>query len=68
MRSGSTLQYQLTQTLVEKLGKGKGYGWLPSIQDKEALMQRATETDQETYYVVKIHGHNLSFSDLIQAD
>lgn len=68
MRSGSTLQYQLTQALVEKLGNGKGYGWLPSLKNREDLFLRATETDQDTYYVVKIHGYNTYFADLIRAD
>ena len=68
MRSGSTLQYQLTQALVEKLGRGKGCGWLPSIENREDLFLRATETDKDTYYVVKIHGYSSYFADLIRAD
>ena len=68
MRSGSTLQYKLTQTLVEKLDKGCGLGWLPSIQNRDDAFHRATETDRDSYYIVKIHGYNPDFGDLIMRD
>ncbi|MEA5469175.1 sulfotransferase domain-containing protein [Spirulina sp. 06S082] len=66
MRSGSTLQYKLTQTLVEKVGKGSGLGWLPSVPNKEDLFHRATESDRDNYYIVKIHGYSPDFGDLIR--
>lgn len=66
MRSGSTLQYQLTETLIQKLGRGSGYGWLPSIKNRDEVFNRATETDPESYYIVKIHGYNPDFLRLIE--
>ncbi len=68
MRSGSTLQYQITEALVEKLGVGTGYGWLPSIENQEDFWQRATESDRDNYYIVKIHGFGRQFATLIAQD
>ncbi|MEM8544608.1 MAG: sulfotransferase domain-containing protein [Cyanobacteria bacterium P01_H01_bin.119] len=65
MRSGSTVQYKITESLVQKLGKGKGYGWLPHIENREELFSLATEKDADNYYIVKIHGYSPHFGDLI---
>lgn len=68
MRSGSTLQYQLTQTLVETLNKGVGWGWLPSLKNRNYLFEKATEKDKDTYYIVKIHGYSPAHETLINQD
>ncbi|MGK7939056.1 MAG: sulfotransferase domain-containing protein [Crocosphaera sp.] len=51
MRSGSTLQYQLTVAILEKTGKGTGYGEIRHSNCQE-LLQKYSSTSM---HVVKVH-------------
>ncbi len=51
MRSGSTLQYQLTVAILEKTGKGTGYGEIRN-SDCQELLEKYSSTSMQ---VVKVH-------------
>jgi hypothetical protein len=51
MRSGSTLQYQLTVAILEKTGKGTGYGEIRNSNCQE-LLEKYSSTPMQ---VVKVH-------------
>jgi hypothetical protein len=65
IRSGSTLQYQLTKEIVESSGYGIGVGWMDKEQLKFELQKT---TDEKKLKVVKCHDYFKEVSDLILRD
>jgi len=62
MRSGSTVQYQITKDIVETSGKGYGLGWVEVHDFAEVY---ASHLDEEQRLVVKTHAFTPKIGELI---
>lgn len=69
LRSGSTLQYQLTSKIVESKRVGKRLGFIPVI-DRASLdsLLRSHSVNETDYLVVKCHQYTNEAAELIQND